>query len=314
MEQVSFGPEIQFNENTSLDMSYVGNFARKMNRLRNANQGILTGSFDSSGKPIVTFPYANLNDSAGNHAVLELATNDGNSNYNALLVSLKRRFAKGASYGLSYTWSHNISDFVDNLTGGAFPQNAYNYAAERGDSMFDVRHRLVGYLTYALPFGKMYMDRGGAANAVLGGWQVNTIVTRQSGTTIQLSAPDFSGTGSFNSRPDCIGNARSGASHDPRRGLWLNPAAFALPASGNFGNCHVGKYHGPGFTNVDLSLFKSFPVGETMRFEFRAEAFNALNHASFGNPSAFFPSGSFGTISSTIIDPRELQLALKFYF
>ena len=316
VEQASFGPEIQFNENTSLDMSYVGNFARKMNRLRNANQGILTGNFDSGGNPIVTFPYANLNDSAGNHAFLELATNDGNSNYNALLVSLKRRFAKGVSYGVSYTWSHNIADFVDNLTGGAFPQNAYNYAAERGDSMFDVRHRIVGYLTYALPFGKgkLYMDRGGVANAVLGGWQVNTIVTRQSGTTIAISAPDLSGTGSFNSRPDCIGNALSGASSDPRRGLWLNPAAFKLPASGSFGNCHVGSYHGPGFTNVDLSLFKNFPFGETMRFEFRAEAFNALNHASFGNPSAFFPSGSFGTISSTIIDPRELQLALKFYF
>lgn len=316
VEQVSFGPEIQFNENTSLDMSYVGNFARKMNRLRNANQGILTGNFDSSGNPIVTFPYANLNDSAGNHAFLELATNDGNSDYNALLVSLKRRFAKGAAYGVSYTWSHNISDFVDNLTGGAFPQNAYNYAAERGDSMFDVRHRLVGYLTYALPFGKgkMYMDKGGVANAVFGGWQVNTIVTRQSGTTIAISAPDLSGTGSFNARPDCIGNARSGASNNPRTGVWLNPSAFALPASGTFGNCHVGSYHGPGFTNMDLSLFKSFPVGETMRFEFRAEAFNALNHASFGNPSSFFPSGSFGTISSTVIDPRELQLALKFYF
>ncbi|MDP9159924.1 MAG: TonB-dependent receptor [Acidobacteriota bacterium] len=316
VEQASFGPEIQFNENTSLDMSYVGNFARKMNRLRNANQGILTGNFDSSGNPIVTFPYANLNDSSGNHAFLELATNDGRSDYNALLVSLKRRFAKGTSYGVSYTWSHNISDFVDNLTGGAFPQNAYNYGAERGDSMFDVRHRLVGYLTYALPFGKgkMYMDQGGVADAVLGGWQVNTIVTRQSGTTIAISSPDLSGTGSFNSRPDCIGNARSGASNDPRSGVWLNPAAFALPASGNFGNCHVGSYHGPGFTNVDLSLFKSFRVAETIRFEFRAEAFNALNHASFGNPSSFFPSGSFGTISSTVIDPRELQLALKFYF
>lgn len=309
VEQVSFGPELQLNGNTALDVSYVGNFARKMNRLRNANQGQLT----SGG---VTFPYANLNDAAGNHAFLELATNDGNSNYNALLVSLKRRFSKGAAYGVSYTWSHNIANFIDNLTGGAFPQNAYNYAAERGDSMFDVRQRFVAYATYELPVGKnkKYMNQGGVAEAVLGGWQVNSILTKQTGTTIQVNAPDSSGTGSMNSRPDCIGDARAGASNDPRTGLWLNPAAFAFPAAGTFGNCGPGKYHGPGFTNVDLSLFKSFQVRETMKFEFRAEAFNAFNHADFGNPNSFFGGGGFGVITSTIIDPRELQLALKFYF
>jgi carboxypeptidase family protein len=315
VEQVSFGPEIQLDANTALDVSYVGNFARKMNRLRNANQGQVTG-FTSGGAPIVAFPYANLNDAAGDHAFLELATNDGNSNYNALLVSLKRRSVKGLAYGVSYTWSHNISDFVDNLTGSAQPQNAYNYAAERGDSMFDVRQRFVSYLTYELPVGKgkKYMSQGGVANGVLGGWQVNTILTKQTGTTIQLFAPDFSGTGSGSPRPDCIGNARSGASNNPRNGVWLEASAFALPAAGQFGNCGVGKYHGPGFTNVDLSLFKSFPFRETMRFEFRAEAFNAFNHPAFGNPASFFPAGNFGQISSTIIDPRELQLALKFYF
>lgn len=314
VEQVSLGPEIQLDTNTSLDVSYVGNFARKMNRLRNGNQGVVTG-LDAKGHAILAFPYPNLNDAAGNHAFLELATNDGNSNYNALLVSLKRRFAKGMAFGVSYTWSHNISDFVDNLTGGAFPQNSYNYAAERGDSMFDVRKRFVSYLTYELPFGKgkKYMNQGGIANGVLGGWQVNTIVTSQTGTTIQLFSTSPEQTGTFNPRPDCIGNARAGASDNPRTGFWLNPAAFSQP-SGDFGNCGVGRYHGPGFTNVDLSVFKSFPLRENMRFEFRAEAFNAFNHASFGNPASFFPAGNFGQISSTIIDPRELQLALKFYF
>jgi hypothetical protein len=247
---------------------------------------------------------------------LELATNDGNSDYNALLVSLRRRFSQGVSYGASYTWSHNISDYVDNLTGTAFPQNSYNYAAERGDSMFDVRQRFVGFLTYEVPVGrgKKYLNQGGVVNGVLGGWQVNTIVTKQTGSTIQLFAPDESLSGGQHaSRPDCIGNGRAGASNDPRKGLWLNPAAFALPAKGDFGDCHVGAYHGPGNTDVDLSLFKSFPIREAMHFEFRAEAFNVFNHANFSNPGSFFNSG-FGVISSTIGDPRELQLALKFYF
>jgi hypothetical protein len=182
--------------------------------------------------------------------------------------------------------------------------------------MFDVRRRFVGFLTYEVPVGrgKKYLNQGGVVNGVLGGWQVNTIVTKQTGSTIQLFAPDESLSGGQHaSRPDCIGNGRAGASNDPRKGLWLNPAAFALPAKGDFGDCHVGAYHGPGNTDVDLSLFKSFPIREAMHFEFRAEAFNVFNHANFSNPGSFFNSG-FGVISSTIGDPRELQLALKFYF
>lgn len=308
VSQVSFGPEYQLDANTSIDVSYVGNFARKMNRLQNANQAQLSGGG-------ITFPFPNLN-TGGNHAFLELATNDGSSDYNALLVAVRRRYMKGLAYGVSYTWSHSIADFGDNLTGGAFPQNTYDYAAERGDSIFDVRQRFVAYATYELPFGKgkRFLDQGGVVNGVLGGWQVNTIVTAQTGTTVGLNAPDSSGTGSFNPRPDCTGNARSGASDDPRTGFWLNPADFSIPAAGTFGDCGPGKYHGPGFSNVDFSLFKSFPVRENMRFEFRAEAFNLFNHADFSNPAGFFPAGNFGEISSTIIDPRELQFALKFYF
>ncbi len=323
VEQMSFGPEYQLANNLSLDISYVGNFARKQNRLRDGNQGILTG-FDSTGAPIDTYPYPNLNTSdssaSGNHAFLELATNDGNANYSGLLVSLRQRYQHGMSYGLSYTWSHLISDYVDNLTGGAEPQNSYNYAAERGDSMFDVRHRVVGFLTYELPVGrgKRFLSEGGPASYILGGWQVNTIVSAQTGTTIALNAPDksFSG-GTHISRPDCIGDARSGASDDPRQGLWLNPAAFADPAVGTFGNCGVGRYKGPGETNTDISLFKIFPIREVMRVEFRSEFFNAFNHANFSNPGSFFIQGAgtgFGVISSTIGTPREIQFALKLYF
>jgi hypothetical protein len=189
VEQASFGPEFQIAQNVSLDVTYVGNFARKMNRLRDANQGIFTGTFDASGNPIDTYPYANLNTTSssatGSHAFLELATNDGNADYNGLLVSLRHRYTKGMSYGASYTWSHLISDYVDNLTGGAEPQNSYNYAAERGDSMFDVRQRFVGYLTYELPVGrgKKYLSDGGIASYILGGWQNNTIVTKKTGLT-----------------------------------------------------------------------------------------------------------------------------------
>ena len=99
--------------------------------------------------------------------------------------------------------------------------------------------------------------------------------------------------------------------------MWLNPAAFAVPALGTFGNCGARNFHGPGLENVDLSLFKSFFITERMRLEFRAEAFNLFNHANFTNPNAFYSPtslGSFGRIFNTVGDPRQLQFALKFYF
>ena len=165
MQQVSFGPQIEFSQSTVLDVSYVGNFGRKQDRLRNANQGFITGF--TNGAPITMFPYANLNTNvnslSGNHSFLELATNDGNTNYNGLLVSLRKRFSKGLAYGISYTWSHNFADYVDNLTGGSTPTNAYNYSLERSNSPFDVRHRFVANAIWNLPIGKggMVLNGGG---------------------------------------------------------------------------------------------------------------------------------------------------------
>jgi hypothetical protein len=327
VHQVSFGPQFELSQSTVLEVTYVGNFGRKENRLRNANQGIVTG-FDARGNPIVVFPYPNLNNNAaGQHAFLELATNDGNLNYNGLLVSLRKRFSKGLSFGLSYTWSHNFSDYVDNLTGGSTPENAYDYSLERSNSPFDVRHRFIGNAVYMLPIGHggYILNNDSVASRFIGGWQLNTIVTLETGTPFTVTAPDQSQTGpSHASRANCIGDPYAGASQDPSQfvgngatGRYLNPAAFAIPATGTFGNCAPRAYHGPGIENVDLSLFKIFAIREALRIEFRAEAFNALNHANFQNPNSSIASSSlasFGRSFTTVTDPRELQLALKLYF
>src|SRR5207247_20711 len=112
VQQFSFGPEFQLTRDMALSAVYVGNFGRKMNRLRNANQGVISG-MDSAGNPTITFPYANLNSAlqavrgAGQHAFLELATNDGNTNYNSFEISLRRTFVRGLGFGANYTWSHN---------------------------------------------------------------------------------------------------------------------------------------------------------------------------------------------------------------
>jgi hypothetical protein len=329
VSQVSFGPQIQLTDDTNLDISYVGNFGRKMNRLRNANQGLITGF--TNGAPVTLFPYSSLNTNvntlSGNHAFLEYATNDGNTNYNGLLVSLRRRFSKGLSYGVSYTWSHNFADFVDNLTGGSTPANAYNYSLERSNSPFDVRHKFVANAVWNVPVGKggLLLNNDGIASRLLGGWQMNTIVTLQTGLPFTVTAVDNSATGSSHqNRANVIGDPYSGRTTDHALyagtrapGFFLNPAAFATPALGTFGNAAPRGFAGPGMQDVDLSIFKVFAIREEWRLEFRAEAFNAFNHPVFSNPSASITAaglGSFGKVTSTVTDPREYQFALKLYF
>jgi hypothetical protein len=280
---------------------------------------------------LTVFPYANLNTTltatTGNHAFLEFATDDGNTNYNGLLVSLRRRFSKGLALGINYTLSHNFSDYVDNLTGGSTPASAYNYSLERSNSPFDVRHRFVAHGTYQLPIGQggLLLNNNNLASRLIGGWQLNTIMTLETGTPFTVTAPDNSATGgSHQSRASCISDPYLGATADRSKfvggsspGFFLNSAAFANPAAGFFGNCAPRAFHGPGIENVDFSIFKNFAISERWRVEFRTEFFNAFNRANFNNPSASIAAaalGSFGKSLSTIADPREIQFALKLYF
>lgn len=328
VEQASFGPQYQLSNSTVLNLTWIGNWGRKMNRLRNANQGQLDGY--SGATPLISFPYANLNttgvttpvaNGGGTHSFLELATNDGNSDFNALEANIKRQISHGLMYAVSYTWSHNMADWVDNLTGGSTPQNAYDYAHEMSNSPQDVRQRLVGSGTWVLPIGRL---NNRAASYLLGHWQVNAIVSLQTGIPFNVTAPDESYTGSNHaSYPNLAGNPRGGgASSKPSQfvgsnapGSFLNLAAFAYPAAGDFGNFRPRAIHGPGLEQADLALFKSFSLGDMRKFEFRAEFFNAFNHPSFANPSGDITApGAFGKSTGTTTDPREIQVAAKIFF
>jgi len=241
--------------------------------------------------------------------------------------------SKGLSYALNYTWSHGLADFGDNLTAGPTPQNAYHYAAEMSNSILDIRHRFVGNFTLDLPFGRgrPFLNNGGITDRVLGGWQLNGIVSLQTGSPFGVSAPDRSFSGSSHAAyANCIGDPFSGATDNPAlytsSGYFINPAAFAIPANGTFGNCGPRRFHGPGIQTTDLSLFKQFKMTERWLMQFRAEFFNAFNHPNFANPNASLSNiGSFGKVTNTLSpilgagsggpgDPREVQFALKLYF
>src|SRR5579859_1973442 len=353
VEQASFGPEIQVTNNTVLAATYVGNWGRKMNRLRDYNMPQITG-FDG-GCPVLQYPYANLNTvsnidtftatgcaTTGQHGFLEYASNDGNTDYNSLEFSLRRTMSKGLGYSLGYTFSHGLANFGDNLTAAAFPQNSYNYGAEMSNSNLDIRSRFVGNFIWDLPFGegKRFLSGQNAASRWLGGWQLNGIVTMQTGSPYSVTASNDGLLGFTHAvYADCVGDPFAGATTDHNSytttGFLVNPAAFAVPADGTFGNCAPRKFHGPGIQVVDLSLFKQFKFTERWQLQFRAEFFNAFNHPNFGNPNVFCSATSvtnpqcaapgFGEVSNTIApilgtdsggpgDPREIQLALKLYF
>jgi len=346
VEQASFGLEYQVAQNTALLATYVGNWGRKEERVRDYNQPKITG-FDT-GCPILQYPYANLTTATtvdtfagagvpcGNssqHAYLETATTDGNADYNGLELQLKQRMSHGLSYSLGYTFSHGLANFRDNLTAGQLPQNSYDYGAEMGNSVFDIRSRFVGNFIWELPFGqgKRFMSGDGAAARWLGGWQFNGIVTMQTGTPFSVTANnDGLVDGNNPVYANCIGDPHAGATRNHNlyttTGFIINPAAFSQPGPGQFGTCAPYQFYGPGIQMWDLSLFKQFKFTERYQLQFRTEFFNAFNHPNFGNPNADIGSpGSFGRVSNTLApilgndsggpgDPREIQFALKLYF
>src|SRR5277367_725582 len=346
VEQTSFGFEYQVSSDTVVSTTYVGNWGRKEERVRDANQPQVTG-FDT-GCPILQYPYANLSTitnvdtfagvgvpcaSAGSHAYLETATNDGNSDYNALQLDLQRRMSKGLSYGLGYTFAHGLANYRDNLTAPQLPQNSYNYGAEMGNSVLDVRSRFVGNFIWELPLGQgqRFMSGDGFAARWLGGWQFNGIITAQTGTPFNVTASnDGLVDGNNPVYANCIGNPYVGATTNPKlyttTGFIINPAAFSQPGPGQFGTCAPYQFYGPGIQTWDLSVFKQFKFTERWQLQFRAEFFNAFNHPNFANPNANIASpASFGKVNNTLApilgtdsggpgDPREIQFGLKLYF
>jgi hypothetical protein len=199
--------------------------------------------------------------------------------------------------------------------GVAAPQNSLNFQAERGNSNFDVRQRLVVSSVYELPFGKgkAFLNSSRIGNAVAGGWQLTGIFSAQTGipfTPVLNFDPTNTGT---TARPNRVA---SGVLPSDQRGpqSWFDQTAFVTPAAYVFGNSGRNILTGPGFHNIDLGLSRSIGFTERWHLEFRAEAFNLFNTPEFGLPNATLGVATTGVISSVINPQRELQLALRIAF
>ena len=314
VHQFSFGPEVQLPGNMVVAAEYVGNRTRHGRRLRNLNQGILA----APGSTSVTFPYAQYG--FGN-AFLEQIVTNGRADYDALQTRAQRRFANGFAFTAAYTYSKAMGDFLDHLSvgGGAtgnFPRDAYNMAADYGPLPFDIRHRLSSSFIYELPVGPgRAFNPGGIAGALAGGWAINGILSLNSGRPFSISATDRAGTGlGRRAAADCIGDPLP-AGFQRTRDQWFDITAFAAPAVGMYGSCGYNTMYGPSSKTMNLSLFRSIVFAEQRRLELRVETFNIFNWVNYGFPGSNASNlGTFGRITSTQGDPRELQMAIKFYF
>ena len=252
-----------------------------------------------------------------------------NSIYHAFQLKVEKRFSQGLQFLITYTNSKSIDDAsvthggLTWLGGRTSLQNPNNRRLERALSDWDMPQVLGITYVYELPFG-----RGRAfgnnwnpfVEAVLGGWKTNGIWRFSSGQPLPLglsggiSLPTYGGQ-----RPNLTGTLERNTGSDWRDRYFTNPEVVSVPEPNTIGNAprNMGDVRSPGVNTANLSVLKEFYMNkfrEGMHLEFRAEFFNAFNHPQFGAPDTTLEGGNFGVITYQQNDPREIQLALKFYW
>ena len=331
--------------NAVFEIGYVGSHGTRLFRYRDINQPVNPSV--SSARPFDNGPFA---PSGGTFFYVNQLETTAISNYNALQTSFSLRDRRGFTVQANYTWSHSIdnaSDGQDYVANATQPDNSFCTKCEKANSNFDGRHRFVVAASYALP--NLFESHPRLGN----GWQLNTVVTVRSGNPFHLTLfDDYNNTGEFFPRPDLIGDPYAGT-HAPDQ--FINLAAFKVPCTldpsgdGSAASCIPGTWHfgslgrnalrGPGYQNVDFSIFKDTKLTENLRMQLRAEVFNIFNHPNFSNPllpsfaadmtSSIDPVTGHGTgflpitvtpdvgIGNPFLGgggPRDIQLAVKFIF
>lgn len=242
----------------------------------------------------------------------------GRASYNGFQFEVRRTASKGLTFLVSYTYSKAMDIGEDGwyCAEGCSIENMYDLNASKSVTGYDLTHVLTAAWVYQIPVGKGRSFNSGSRflNYVIGDWDLNGILTLSSGLPYNATAcGDIANTGNGGcyERANLVGNP---SISNPSPTLWLNPAAFAVPAAYTFGNEGRNDLRADWFKNLDFSIFREFPISESKRFEFRVESFNLTNTPTWGIPNATINQPLFGKITSTRSIEREIQFALKFYF
>ena len=309
-DQWNLGVQQQIGAHSVLTVNYVG----------------------SHGGRLDLGPYANTVNPATGEKPFSFITptpwdySGGRSHYNALQISLNGHQYKGLTYLISYTWSKSVDIGCSGWYGveGCGIQNPYDVNADKGPSAIDLPQIFVASWTYQLPLGSGHQlaSNNSVVNYLIGGWEFNGILTLTSGQPFDVGeggdpalTQNFGCCNGYYDRLNVVSGQPLYASHKGPGG-WLNPNAFTSPptALGSFGDLGRNALRGDNFKNIDLSLFKQFPIKESYRFEFRFEMFNSFNTPTWGLPDQNILDPTFNIISNTRSVSRQLQFGVKFYF
>jgi hypothetical protein len=269
-------------------------------------------------------------------AITVISPRDGNFHGDSAIIAVQRHGTRGLTLLSSYTFSKLLDNGIQNpldgyigisaAGGGVTPQDPNNRQAEYSLDPTDIKHRIVGSALYELPVGhgkRFLSNTHGFVDRLVNGWQVNTVITAQSGLPLQISGANNSAA----SRPDFVPGKTAANVNKSGRSIksWFDTSVFQNPSPYTFGNVPrvLPNSRGPRYINMDASVFKTTKITETVSLQLRVESFNALSHPNFGLPgSTFVPaagnnglntSASFGQIT-TDFQPRNVQLAAKIIF
>jgi hypothetical protein len=259
--------------------------------------------------------------------------NRDRSTYEGLSAAVKRSFSHGLLLAANYMFSHEIDNGSDGSGDGdsLVPQNVACSACERASGIWDVRHVLNANAVYELPFGagKPYLSQPGFARVIAGSWELTSTALARTGFPVNVllnrSSSDVPDGNTTDQRPDLVAGVPLAPPGGETLGEWINPAAFAAPASGTFGDAPRDVARGPGAWQMDFGAGKRFALTERVGLQFRAEIFNLFNHPQYGLPQATFGVQNFGAITQTVNTttpvspvgsgtPREMQFALRLEF
>jgi hypothetical protein len=289
-------------------IGYFGTKGTDLNIERNYNQPV------NGVKPFAALSASSPIDpgrALGNVLVYE---SDGNSNYHAMWLTLRKEFSKGLQFNVSYSLSKSIDENSRNHQ-GLVVQDSYDISGDRGLSDFDVRNRVVISSVYQLPF---------KGNRLMEGWEMSLVEQIQSGSPLNFHTSNSAFTGSANLRPNVTGPVLAGfepATNGSAAAVSYiaNPSVFVNQGNA-FGNLGRNVIIGPGFSNLDFSLVKNTRIKENLNFQVRVDAFDLLNQANFNNPVTTVGSATFGLITATRFaagdggTSRQLQVAMKLQF
>jgi hypothetical protein len=303
--QFNFSVQRQVLSDLSVTGAFVSSVSHKLPADLDVNYpifgpGATTSNFDQR-RPYTAF------------ADVALLKSVANAAYHGLEVSVDKRMSRNFLFKGYYSFGKGLEDY--DMQGGTrdFPQNSTKYKLDRGRSSNDLRHRFVlngiweiDYLRGAHP----------ALRHTVNGWTISGIVSFLGGSPMTITAgDDWNRDGQSNDRADLIGNPYL----DPNRprsetlARWFNTAAFGRPVAGADGNAGRNILDGPGRKTLNLGFFRSFPIREGMKVQFRLEATNALNTVNLSNPSTALNSATFGQIRSAR-NMREAQFGARLWF